>query len=251
MGITREEYKTRLIGEQFGLLKVIGFSGYNKNKQIMYKCECQCKDKTIVYTSYSDLKSGRKNHCGCLTKQRASDAKRKYNTYDLSGEYGVGWTTNKNKEFYFDLEDYDKIKDYCWYEHKDLNEDICGYIESKDIHSNKIVKMHRIVTGVTDSRLKVDHIKHRKYDNRKSQLRVATNQQNTMNRNKPKNNTSGVAGINWDKEKNKWRVRVYHEMKTIHYGYFDNFEEAVNVRNNAVEQLRGEWSYSNSMTVLK
>ena len=40
----------------------------------------------------------------------------KYNKYDLLGSFGVGWTTNTNKEFWFDLEDYDKIKDYCWAE---------------------------------------------------------------------------------------------------------------------------------------
>ena len=33
---------------------------------------------------------------------------KKSNIYDLSGEYGVGWTSNTNEEFYFDLEDYDK-----------------------------------------------------------------------------------------------------------------------------------------------
>ena len=38
---------------------------------------------------------------------------KKYNTYDLSGEYGIGYTT-KGEKFLFDLEDYEKIKDYCW-----------------------------------------------------------------------------------------------------------------------------------------
>ena len=39
------------------------------------------------------------------------------NVYDLSGEYGIGYTL-KGEEFYFDLEDYDKIKDYCWHINK-------------------------------------------------------------------------------------------------------------------------------------
>ena len=30
----------------------------------------------------------------------------------MSNDYGVGYTTNTNKEFYFDLEDYDLIKEY-------------------------------------------------------------------------------------------------------------------------------------------
>ena len=41
-----------------------------------------------------------------------SETFKKYNTYDLSGEYGIGYTS-KGEEFYFDLDDYDKIKDYC------------------------------------------------------------------------------------------------------------------------------------------
>lgn len=38
-----------------------------------------------------------------------------HNTYDLSGEYGICYTA-KGTPFYFDLEDYDLIKDYAWYE---------------------------------------------------------------------------------------------------------------------------------------
>ena len=51
---------------------------------------------------------------------RSSKCNKKYNKYDLSGEYGIGWTSNTNQEFYFDLEDYDKIKDYCWIYNKGI-----------------------------------------------------------------------------------------------------------------------------------
>ena len=47
----------------------------------------------------------------------------KTNKYDLSGEYGIGYDSNGQK-FYFDLEDYDKIKNYCWYE--DCNKSNCS-----------------------------------------------------------------------------------------------------------------------------
>ncbi|WP_368488451.1 hypothetical protein [Clostridium sp. BJN0013] len=39
--------------------------------------------------------------------------KYKYNTYDLTGEYGIGYDA-KGNIFYFDLEDYDRIKDFYW-----------------------------------------------------------------------------------------------------------------------------------------
>ena len=38
---------------------------------------------------------------------------RKENIYDLSGEFGIGYCTNTGSPFYFDLEDYNKIKNYC------------------------------------------------------------------------------------------------------------------------------------------
>ena len=97
---------------------------------------------------------------------------KKHNTYDLSGEYGVGYT-QKGYEFYFDLEDYDLIKDYCW------RVGTHGYIEC---HRNKsVVSMHRLILNVTDRKLQVDHIYHHKNDNRKSQLRIVTNRQNSRN----------------------------------------------------------------------
>ena len=58
--------------------------------------------------------------CGCLQKEsEIKNGKRnhKTNVYDLNGEYGIGWTFNTNKMFYFDLTDYDLIKNYCWFEH--------------------------------------------------------------------------------------------------------------------------------------
>ena len=48
---------------------------------------------------------------------------KQYNNYDLSGEYGIGYLFN-GEEFYFGLEDYDKIKNYCWYK------DSGGYIRT-------------------------------------------------------------------------------------------------------------------------
>lgn len=45
-----------------------------------------------------------------------------------------------------------------------------------------------------------------------------------------------VKGVNWDKNRKKWRSRIYINKKTIELGMFDNFEEAVKVRKNAEEK---------------
>ena len=182
--------------------------------------------KLKLYVHSTDLTKGKKDNCGCLTKTKQSNAKRKYNTYDLSGEYGIGYT-NKGEEFYFDLEDYEKIKGYCWIKHD-------GYIEANSLVFNeKNIKLHRLIMGVTDGNIKVDHIFHKKYDNRKSELRVCSNADNCANHVLAKNNTSGKSGIHFRKDTNKWRVRLWKDYKCYNIGQFNNFEDAVIARDEA------------------
>lgn len=38
---------------------------------------------------------------------------RNYNKYEFCGNIGIGYT-NKNEQFFFDKEDYDAIRNYCW-----------------------------------------------------------------------------------------------------------------------------------------
>jgi len=235
--INREDYKTRLIGKNFSNLIVKDFAGYNKRKQILYLCECQCDNKTLINVTYTDLIKGNKDNCGCLTKKKQSESKRKYNTYDLSGEYGIGYTF-KNEPFYFDLEDYDLIKDYCW----SFNDE--GYVQARDNCGEKrYVKMHRLIMNIDDPDIKVDHIYHKTEDNRKSQLRLATNSQNCMNHVIRSHNTSGYSGVNWDSEKSLWRARIWKNYKCYHLGYFENINDAIAKRDYAENILFKEYKY--------
>ena len=38
--------------------------------------------------------------------------RKKYNIYDMSQTYGIGYTSNTNKVFYFDKDKYELIKEY-------------------------------------------------------------------------------------------------------------------------------------------
>lgn len=245
--MNRGEYKTRLIGQQFGLLKVLDFHGYNNHKQIVYKCECQCENKTIVYVTYTDLKTDRnKDNCGCQTKIKQKLKKKKYNEYNLTGEYGVGYTSNTNKEFLFDLEDYELIKDYCWSEHD-------GYVCARAIDGSKksTIRQHRLIMGVEDISIKVDHILHNEFDNRKSQLRCCSNQQNCFNHVPHSNNYStghnGITKIVRKRGTVKYRARIFINKKGIHLGYFDNLEDAIEARNKADIEHFGEYKLDESI----
>ena len=89
----------------------------------------------------------------------------------------------------------------------------------------------------------LDHINGDRLDNRVSNLRAATRQQNAMNQKIKVNNTSGFKGVCWSKQKNKWVANItFNKKKNIHLGFFENFDDAVNARKIAEEKYFGEWN---------
>ena len=167
---------------------------------------------------------------------------RQKNKYDLSGEFGIGYTT-KGEEFYFDLEDYDIIKDYCWHFHKSHTK---FYIEAKkrDVGSTKLVKMHRIVMNAQFGEI-VDHVfRTRTWDNRKNNLRIVTDRENSFNAGERKNNTTGCRGVSYrsDSRKKPWRARIGKDYQEKTIGHFATFEEAVEARKKAEIEMYGEYA---------
>lgn len=88
----------------------------------------------------------------------------------------------------------------------------------------------------------VDHINRNPLDNRRSNLRVCTQRQNTRNKTKQRNNTSGIPSVEWQKDANMWRVRLKYLGNKVHIGYFKNKSEAGYVRDQAIIQLHGEFA---------
>lgn len=72
----------------------------------------------------------------------------------------------------------------------------------------------------------IDHIDGNKTNNRISNLRDATYKENAKNRWLDDRNNSGVHGVFWDKDKNKWRLQACVDGKKIHGGYFDSIDRA-------------------------
>ena len=135
------------------------------------------------------------------------------------------------------MEDYEKIKDICWFENDE------GYIIGRIPGTEKIVRMHNLITSFSY----VDHIKHKLYDNRKSQLRKSNDEYNSRNRSKPANNASGYKGVCWKTREQKWRAYITYKGQHIELGMYDDIEDAINARKAADEYYFKEWSYENSM----
>jgi hypothetical protein len=231
-----------LLGQRFGRLivtrRVEDVVNSEGRRYIMWYCECDCGGNKIITTC--SLTGGITKSCGCISKETSFRLQKKYNTYDLTGEYGIGYTF-KDEPFYFDLEDYDKIKDTCW--RYDRNGYILGLVNRK----SKL--QHRIIMNCPDG-MEVDHIYQIHHDNRKSELRWATSSQNSMNTNMQRNNTSGIIGISWSEERQKWLANITCNHKILQRR-FTKIEDAIEWRNKNVETLFGEFALKDNPDINK
>lgn len=238
-----------LTGKKFGKLTVLS---QNENdyvspcgrKAALWNCICECGNKCVKNGWY--LTKGDTQSCGCIENEikakRGKEMFEKHNVYDLSGDYGIGYT-EEHEEFWFDKEDYEKIKDYYW------SYDSNGYVASRD-ENRKTIKLHRIVMNAKETDI-VDHVKHpprkeHKFDNRKQNLRFVTLSQNSMNQHLRTNNTSGITGVSWHKGKQKWCASIGINRKQIALGSFAKFEDAVLARKNAEEKYFKNYSFEKS-----
>lgn len=76
----------------------------------------------------------------------------------------------------------------------------------------------------------IDHVNHCRDDNRLKNLRVVSEKENHKNRQKNINNTSGVMGIYWDKQSEKWYAQIKVDCQSKRLGRFKDFFEAVCAR---------------------
>jgi hypothetical protein len=95
--------------------------------------------------------------------------------------------------------------------------------------NGKLYQEHRLVWLWHHGYLPTEQIDHKNgdgSDNRISNLREATNAENSQNKGKRKNNTSGFTGVTLHKPTGKWKAYITKDGKRYHLGLFDAREEA-------------------------
>lgn len=226
----REDY----VGKRFGNLTVIKeeVKTYKSNsKRYFYDCICDCGEKRI-HVSRQNLQSGKTTSCKKCELM---------NKYDLdSKDYGIGYCKNYG-EFYFDKEDYEKIRPYSWTTTK------YGYIRAS-VGDGTHIFMHTLIFGDNKQKKDIDHRNRKKNDNRKSNLREATRGENVINRDPISTNTSGVTGVFYHSVCEKWAARICKDGTEYHLGTFENFDKAVEARKEAEVNLFGEYAYDVSIS---
>ena len=157
-----------LTGSVFGRWKVIsqGEDYYSPNKIRKYpRTQWLCED--INKELPNKLMTHSKLNAHAISFENSID---KATKFDISGEYGVGYTANDQTKFIFDLNDYDKIKEFNW-THTSKG-GIVSWCKGK---YGKTVNLHSLITDFQYPN--IAHINGDKNDYRKSNLAPKANKQ--------------------------------------------------------------------------
>jgi hypothetical protein len=145
----------------------------------------------------------------------------------------------KGKFAIVDQKEYDELNKVKW------------YVQEGDglyaIHrrGGKTLWMHRVIMNAPAD-MKVDHGNNDGLDNRKENLRLATNSENNKNRRKMRGNfTSKYKGVFWDKRRKCWVARINVNGKLIHLGSFKSELEAAKAYDAAAKKYHGKFACLN------
>jgi hypothetical protein len=97
----------------------------------------------------------------------------------------------------------------------------------------------------------IDHIDRNPLNNRKSNLRFANKSTNAMNTKLRSDNSSGIKGVSWNKEKCLWETYINKNKKRIKLGYFKNTKDAALTRINAELEYFGEFANEELINKIK
>jgi hypothetical protein len=149
--------------------------------------------------------------------------------------------TGKNKRKFFakvDDLDYDWLMQWNW----------CVVRDNKTNYAVKagcLTKMHRILLGLVDPKIKGHHIDHDGLNNQRNNLKAATESQNMSHRSSVNGSSSKYLGVSWCKRKGKWEVKIQFNKKSQRIGYFKDEVEAAKARDIKAKELHGEFANLN------
>ncbi|NIA17326.1 MAG: hypothetical protein GWO86_03155 [Planctomycetes bacterium] len=153
----------------------------------------------------------------------------------------------RGKSTIVDQDDFEKLKQYKWHVHPVQDNGQNQYAIRTVQRGNKRCRcaMHRVISQAPEG-LFVDHINHNGLDNRRTNLRIVTAQQNSWNTRRGRGlGKSKYKGVTWDKDSQKWRASICIEKKPKYLGCFEDEKEAAMAYDRAAKKHRGEYAFLN------
>lgn len=150
----------------------------------------------------------------------------------------------KNKIALVDDEDYERVNQLKWYiGGNGINQYARTGIWISPTIPKKTIYMHRFIMNPKPWE-QVDHINGNGLDNRRCNLRIATQSQNLMNGRKHVG-LSQYKGVSWNKKYKKWQSLIYINKKLYHLGYFIDEKEAAKTYDITAKKYFGEYARLN------
>lgn len=142
--------------------------------------------------------------------------------------------------------DYEALAANKWYSGHVPGKNTCYARRDAGGRKSRVrLAMHRVILGAGPNDL-VDHVNGNGLDNRRVNLRLASNAQNRANTPKRKLDASSrYKGVSWNKARGLWRadIRVGDRQRTL--GYFASEEEAARVYDAEAQKAWGEFALCN------
>jgi hypothetical protein len=151
----------------------------------------------------------------------------------------------KGKVALVDDEDYDKLMalGYKW-----SAMDNKGYqFYATGFGNGKSVMMHRVILGITDRKVFVDHADGNGLNNRRGNIRPASRSQNAANRKLRKDSKMPYRGISYAEECpiHPWIARIALNGKRKTIGHYSTAEDAARAYDNKAREVFGEFASLN------
>lgn len=102
-------------------------------------------------------------------------------------------------------------------------------------------RLHRIIVG---TKMQVDHQDGDHFNNRRKNLRPATQMENSRNM-RSREGTSKFKGVSWDKINNRWKAQISVNWKTLNLGRYLKEDEAALAYDEAAKKLFGKFARLN------
>jgi len=154
---------------------------------------------------------------------------------------------SQGKVALIDTEDYDLVIKYKWYANKQGK---CFYaiVHNGSVENKRIfLKMHRVIMGITDSKIFVDHIDGDGLNNQKNNLRLANISQNATNKSSYRG-VSKYKGVSQDTRNGKkyWKATCTKNGITYRKRCKTETEAALKY-NELAKKLHGEFAKFNKI----
>jgi hypothetical protein len=203
-----------LTGQQFGRLTALSID--HKGHEVFWKCVCTCGKERVVASS--SLVHGQVKSCGCTNYAD-----------DLTGQR-FGRLVAVERILNYKGTTYTRYRCIC-----DCGKEVvvymgflkngtttsCGCYQKEQ--ASKTSRSQLIASGCTDYGINLNGIRRAVEGKKRS------------------DNTSGVTGVIWHPDKQKYVASIKLRKKTYYLGAFKDFDEAVKVRKKAEKKVFGEY----------